>query len=668
MCGLAGCYGPSVPREQLAATVGAMIAPIRHRGPDDAGVWCLSEAGIGLGFRRLAIIDLSPNGHQPMTSAGGRFTLVFNGEVFNHQTLRRELRDRGARFRGHSDTEVILAAFEAWGVAAAVRRFVGMFAIAVWDGRDRSLTLIRDRLGIKPLHICQVRGGVYFGSELKSLAAVPGFDRTVDRAAATSFLRYLYVPSPQTIYAGVSKLPPGHLLTVRDPRAPLPSPEPYWAVAEVARAGLAAPLALTDADAIEQGAAWIDEVVRMRMEADVPLGALLSGGVDSSLVVATMQAFASSPVKTFTVGFDRPEHDETAAARAVATYLGTDHTELRVGGDEALAVVPELPDMFDEPLADPSQIPTYLISALARRSVTVALSGDGGDELFGGYNRYLLGERLLGRLESWPLALRRTAGRALAGLGTERLERLHRIAAPLLPAGYRLRLPGAKLSKLGRLLQAPTGASGYQTLMSFLQVPERFIRGGVDRNGAVESVLTADGYGELLSRMMIRDQASYLPDDLLAKVDRASMAVSLEARVPLLDHRLVEWSWRLPRRFKLRDGRGKWLLREVLYRRVPRALVEREKTGFTVPIAAWLRGPLRTWAEDLLSADRLRQFDLLEPATTQAAWQGFLHGERTDSTAIWALLMLAAWEERWLRVAPGPSAIPTAFSLSGGAS
>ena len=641
MCGFAGLFQRlGAGESELLHWAGAMAATLIHRGPDDAGCWAKPEVGVSFGFRRLAIIDLSPNGHQPMSSASGRYTMVFNGEVFNHRELRRELAGMGATFRGHGDSEVILAAFERWGIEPAVTRFVGMFAMAVWDAERRELTLIRDRLGIKPLFVYAEPGYVSFASELRALRAGPRFDPTLDVEAATAYLRYLYVPAPATIFRRARKLLPGHLLAIRDPDAPLPEARPYWSVNEVAQAGTSAPFDLPDADAVEEFDRLLTEAVQLRMEADVPLGALLSGGVDSSTVVAVMQAAASERVRTFTIGFDQPEHDESAHAREIARYLGTDHTELRVDGRDALALVPHLPDMLDEPLADPSYIPTYLVCRLARRHVTVALTGDGADELLGGYNRYIAGARVIGWTARWPRALRRLAAASLGSLSPEKWDRLHGTMAP--------RLAGTKLRKLGRMLENDGVEARYRALLSAWRDPAALVEGGRERPERSDaSFEQSEDRPELMEWMMLADQGSYLPDDLLAKVDRASMAVSLEARVPLLDHRLVEFSWRLPRRFKVRDGRGKWILRQALYRRVPRELVDRQKVGFTVPTAAWLRGPLRDWASDLLSPSRLCRLGLVRAEPLQHAWARFCAGDGEDAVGLWAALLLTAWQERW---------------------
>jgi asparagine synthase (glutamine-hydrolysing) len=621
---------------------------LAHRGPDDAGSWVTesTECAVGLGFRRLSIIDLSALGHQPMASASGRFTMVFNGEVYNFPALRRELEGLGATFKGHSDSEVILAAFERWGIPETLPRLVGMFGIAVWDAERRVLTLIRDRLGKKPLFVYARAGTVLFGSELKALVRGPGFEQTVDPAALTAYLRFLYVPAPGSIYQHVVKLPPGHYLEIRDAGAPLPESRAYWNVEDAARAGLANPWTGSVAEATDELERLLREAVEMRLQSDVPLGALLSGGIDSSTVVALMRAGATGLVKTFTIGFDVQAHDESRHAAEIARYLGTDHTALTLTGDDALAVVPKLARMYDEPLADPSHIPTYLVSELARRQVTVALTGDGGDELFGGYNRYTVGTRILPDAASLPGALRRVLSRGVGAVSPEAWDRLARGVGAVIPGVGDIRLPGAKMAKLSRLLGGDDVAGMYRTLVSFWDDPGRFVIGGVERPGDFERIMGSDTPSGLLDRMMLTDQRTYLADDLLAKVDRASMAVSLEARVPLLDHRVVEFAWRVPSGWKIRDGKGKWLLRQVLYRHVPEALVDRPKMGFSVPIENWLRGPLQGWGNDLLNGSGGRTH--LDLGAARKAWNGFLSGRTGDGMGMWALLQYRAWEEQWM--------------------
>lgn len=646
MCGFAGLLTTTgLSRDELTDYACRMIGPIAHRGPDDSGIWVDETAGVAFGFRRLAIIDLSPHGHQPMRSPSRRFIMVFNGEVYNFKDLRRELEQHGHRFQGHSDTEVILAAFEQWGIQEAVRRFVGMFAIAVWDAHRRELSLLRDRLGEKPLYVYREPGLIMFGSELKALVAGPSFDRTIDRGALASYLRYLYVPAPKSIFRRATKLLPAHVLTVSDPLLPLPAPEPYWSPREVALRGVTHPLTATDDEAIDQLDELLVEAVGCRLYSDVPLGALLSGGIDSSTVVAMMQEASSQPVKTYTIGFVEEEFDEARHAARVAQHLGTDHTELRLTGEDAHALIPRLPEIFDEPLADPSQLPTLLVSQLARQHVTVALCGDGGDELFGGYNRYVYGTRVLPRVNRVPRALRQGVGAGIGTVPAAAWDRLHRCAAAVVPRVPHQRI-GERIHKLGALMSAESVGGMYRSLLSAWQQPEELVadcRAGEDEN---ERILNGSQPPDLLERMMLADQLTYLPDDLLAKVDRASMAVSLEVRAPLLDHRIVEFSWRLPPSLKLRGTLGKWVLRQVLYRRVPREIVERPKMGFSVPIDRWLRGPLRMWAEDLLSPQALGRSGL-DPAAIVRAWRDLLEGRRRAGAGLWAVIMFQAWRARW---------------------
>ena len=645
MCGLTGFWHPRVTdAAELAAAVEKMSLTICHRGPDDSGVFTEPAAGVALGFRRLSIIDLSELGHQPMRSASGRYSIVFNGEVYNFADLRRELEAAGASFRGHSDTEVILASFEQWGIADAVRRFVGMFAMAVWDARERSLSLVRDRLGIKPMYYYHEPGYLAFGSELKTISAGPCFIRELDREALGLYFRYLYVPAPRTIWRGARKLLPGHILTVKDPQAPPPESRAYWSVRDVAHAGASHQFAGSAADATAELERLLKHAVSLRMIADVPLGALLSGGVDSSTVVAMMQASSSRPVKTYTIAFDDPAHDEAAFAGRVARHLGTEHTEMMVTGREALDVVPRLADMFDEPHADPSLIPSYLVCALARKEVIVALTGDGGDELFAGYNRYTQGERLMNRMQLLPEGARRLVGAGIDRITKDRLAQLHRSVEWALPAGLRPRLAGEKLRKMGPLLRAGSVPEMYRSLMSAWHGPA-LVLGAGDAPDLVLSVM-AETELPLLERMQLADQLGYLPDDLLSKVDRASMAVSLEARVPLLDHRVVEFSWTLPRSLKIQGTTGKWLLREVLHRYVPAELVERPKVGFSTPVDGWLKGPLNAWARDLLARERVIRAGVLDPDVVAGAWRDF-EGGYGPGISIWALLMFQAWHERW---------------------
>jgi asparagine synthase (glutamine-hydrolysing) len=646
MCGFAGILtSAAFSRDELAAHAGRMSGALAHRGPDDSGIWVDERAGIALGFRRLAILDVSPQGHQPMASASGRFVVAFNGEVYNFAELRRELEPFGHRFHGQSDTEVILAAFEQWGIGKAVRRFVGMFAMAVWDSHRRELTLFRDRLGKKPLYIHHQPGLISFGSELKALVAGPSFDRALDYDALASYFRYLYVAAPRTIFRKTTKLPAAHLLTIATPDAALPAPQCYWSLEDAARRGLADRFAGSDEEAVDELDRLLGDAVRCRLRSDVPLGALLSGGIDSSTVVAFMQEASSRPVRTFTIGFSEEAFNEAGHASRVATHLGTEHTELVLTGEDACELVPRMAEIFDEPFADPSQLPTLLVSQLARRHVTVALCGDGGDELFAGYNRYVYGARVIPRVNRIPRAVRRVLSAGLGVVPAATWEHAPRYVTTLLPvSGQRV---GEQIQKLGTLMSAGSAGEMYQSLLSAWQRPHELLRASSHHHDRNSRIVNEGEPADLLDRMMLADQMMYLPDDLLAKVDRASMAVSLEVRAPILDHRVVEFSWRLPPAMKVRGACGKWILRQVLYRRVPKSIVERPKMGFSVPIDRWLRGPLREWAESLVHQDGPADSGILNTAAVAAAWNDLQAGRRKAGAALWAVLMFQAWRARW---------------------
>jgi asparagine synthase (glutamine-hydrolysing) len=617
-----------------------MGASLVHRGPDDSGLWLDAEAGVALAFRRLSIVDLTAEGHQPMASASGRYQMVFNGEVYNHVELSRELQSKGITFRGHSDTEVLLAAFETWGIEAAVKRFVGMFAIALWDRRERQLHLIRDRLGIKPLFVYWTDGLLLFGSELKALIAHPEFHAQVDRSALAAYLRYLYVPAPLSILKGVRKLAPGHILTVSDVRVAPPESRPFWSAQEVAERGRRERFSGSEDELIEELHRLLTEAVSLRMRADVPVGAFLSGGIDSSLVVALMQACNPTPVRTFTIGFDEPEWNEAEYAAQIAKHIGTAHTSVTLTAQDALGLIPGLPHMFDEPLADPSQIPTYLVSQIARRDVTVSLSGDGGDELFAGYNRYTQGVSTIRNASRVPRPLRMGVAKALRSPSPQ--------AWDSAMGRFGVRLVGDKLHKLADLLVRDGEPDMYRSLLSQWHNPERVLPGVTEPSGVVERIMNSEGGLSLLDRMMLSDQLGYLPDDLLAKVDRASMAVSLEARVPLLDHRVVEFSWRVPDGLRVKNGQSKWPLRQVLQRYVPREMFERPKMGFSVPVDSWLRGPLREWADDLLDPSLLRREGVFDVNLITQAWSAVRTGRSRAGMALWAVLVYQAWQEHWI--------------------
>lgn len=651
-----------LPARSLLEHVRSMTNSLHHRGPDDGGAWAEEASGLALGHRRLAIVDLSAAGHQPMHSPSGRFVIAFNGEIYNHLELRAQLANVGVApvWRGHSDTETLLAAFEHWGLAATLQRCVGMFAIALWDKASSTLTLARDRFGEKPLYYGWAGQGAerafVFGSELKALRAYPGFDAQVCRQALAQYLRFMYVPAPRSIYQGVYKLEPGCLLTISGkppaaaPAQPLRSDQNYgslavrrwWSLAGAVEAGARNPIT-DEAEGLRLLETQLNESVSLQSLADVPLGAFLSGGVDSSAIVALMQRQSSRPVKTFTIGFDEAGFDESPHARAVAEHLGTEHHEMRVSAQMAQDVIPTLPWMYDEPFADSSQIPTHLVCHAAHQHVTVALSGDAGDEMFGGYNRHFWGPRLWSRVGNWPYPLRQAFSAMLVALPAQGWDALAR------PLG--VVRPGEKLHKLARSLTAThTIDDLYRNLVSEWQSPATLVLDALGQpllepSSLLDDPLPAAGTEHAALRMMYRDCMSYLPDDILCKVDRAAMATSLETRMPFLDHRVAELAWRMPLHMKVRGNIGKWALRQVLYKHVPRELIERPKAGFAIPIGQWLRGPLRDWAEALLAEPRLRSEGYLRPEPIRQRWAEHLSGRKDHTASLWAVLMFQAWLE-----------------------
>ena len=649
MCGIAGFWQPGATVDN--ACLLSMADAVVHRGPDDAGVWTDDDAGVALAHRRLSILDLSPAGHQPMLSASGRYVIAFNGEVYNFATIRDELERAGVApaWRGHSDTEVMLAAIAAWGLDAALKKFVGMFAFALWDKHTLTLHLARDRLGEKPLYYGWMGDDtLLFGSELKALRAHPNWRGEIDRDALALYMRHNYIPAPYSIYKDIYKLPPGTTLSLTKGTTAQshPEPVPYWSAATVAQEGVAHPFSGSAQEAVEQLDHLLRTTISQQMVADVPLGAFLSGGIDSSTVVALMQAQSSRPVKTFTIGFHEQGYNEAVHAKAVANHLGTEHTELYVTPEQAMAVIPKLPALYDEPFADSSHIPTYLVSEMTRRHVTVSLSGDGGDELFGGYNRYSWGRNIWHRIGWMPPALRGVAARAVHTLSPQQWDKLFQLASPGLPAAMCVRLPGDKLHKLAGMLDAATPEEVYRRLVSIWQQPTEIVINATEPPTALTHSHAMPRLDDFTLRMMYLDLVSYLPDDILAKVDRAAMGVGLETRVPFLDHRVVEFAWQLPLSLKIRDGQGKWPLRQVLYKYVPEALVERPKMGFGIPLDAWLRGPLRDWAEALLDEQRLRREGYFHPAPVREKWQEHLSGKRNWQHQLWAVLMFQSWLEQ----------------------
>jgi asparagine synthase (glutamine-hydrolysing) len=642
MCGIAGVWDRNgCNARDLETRVAAMTESLSHRGPDDSGVWLSRESSIAFGQRRLAIIDLSPMGHQPMMSANGRYTLTFNGEIYNFRDLRTELESRGVRFRGHSDTEVIVEGCAQWGVNSTICRLNGMFAIAVWDAKERQLFLARDRMGEKPLYWTIFDGLVLFGSELKALRAHPGWRPRLNRGAIAAFLRHNYVPGPFTIYQDVYKLPPAGFVKIGSGGGP--ETGAHWDLAGIVSQGRRNMLRADEEELVVQLDALLHDVVSRRMVADVPLGAFLSGGYDSSTVVALMQRASRRPVKTFTISFENAAFDESKHAEAVARHLGTEHTTFPVSGAEALDVVPKLADIYDEPFADSSQVPTHIVSALTRKHVTVALSGDGGDELFTGYNRYQWAETVWGPSTRIPLAFRRLLSSSIRVVPPGAYDRIARY----LPYLRRVPQVGYKAHRLAQSLSASSIDSVYYQLVSHHQTPEDL----VNECQEVRTPCWGQNLRALLpdpvDRMRYLDMCTYLPDDILTKVDRASMAVALEVRVPFLDHRLVEWIWRLPSSQNARAERPKHLLRRVLARYVPDRLVERPKMGFGVPLADWLRGPLRDWAEDLMNEAGLHADDIFDVEAIRSLWAEFLSGSDRSYYFIWNILMFQAWHRRW---------------------
>ncbi|MDB5763097.1 MAG: asparagine synthase, glutamine-hydrolyzing [Herminiimonas sp.] len=653
MCGLAGFMGGGSWSADGSGQglLERMTAPIAQRGPDDAGYWCEPWQRIAMAHRRLSIVDLSPAGHQPMHSAGRRYVIVFNGEIYNHLLIREVLAEQGRApaWRGYSDTETLLAGFDAWGIRATLERAVGMFAFAVWDRETAALTLGRDRMGEKPLYYgWQGQGDdavFLFGSELKALRAHPAFEHDIDRGALSLQLRHNYIPAPYSIYRGIAKLPAGSLATV-SPCSREPKITAYWSCVQAAEYGAAHPFSGSAGQAVDALEGLLSVAVKQQMMADVPLGAFLSGGVDSSTVVALMQAQAPRPVKTFSIGFHEAAYNEAQHARAVAAHLGTDHTELYVTPEEALDVIPALPALYDEPFSDSSQIPTHLVSRLARGHVTVSLSGDGGDELFCGYNRYRLTARLWSRIAAKPLWARELAARGVAGIPPHVLDRLAAAANGLLPAFLRFTNPGEKLHKGAAVLGSKSVEELYRGLVSQWDDPGSVVIAGTEP----PTMLTGSrpGIPELddIQRMMVLDMLTYLPDDILVKLDRAAMGVSLETRVPFLAHPVVEFALSVPQELKLRDGESKWLLRQVLYRHVPESLIDRPKMGFAVPLGAWLRGPLRDWAESLLARPRLQDEGFFDPRPIRRKWEEHLSGKHDWQYQLWTVLMFQSWLEQ----------------------
>lgn len=650
MCGITGFidFARQTSSDAGLAIAEAMAGAIRHRGPDDGGVWCDAAHGVFLAHRRLSIVDLSAAGHQPMASVSGRYLIVFNGEVYNHGEIRHRLNNvaGGIAWRGNSDTEVMLAAIEQWGLEAALEQFVGMFAFALWDRHAASLTLVRDRFGEKPLYWGQFGSTLLFGSELKTMKQHPAFVGAVNRDALAGYMAYGYLPGTVSIYEQVQKLKPGTLRVFQ--AAGSSHEQVYWSAVDAALSGRSNEFEGDDSAAADQLERLITGSVQQQLLADVPVGAFLSGGVDSSTIVALAQAQSRTPVKTFTIGFEEADYNEAVYAERVAKHLGTDHTELYVSHQDALTVIPELPELYDEPFADSSQIPTFLVSQLARSRVAVSLSGDAGDELFCGYNRYKLAEHLWQRNRQIPGGVRQVVSAGLSAMPIAAWDAVGAAVRKLIPgAGIPLHL-GDKLHKFARVLGvAGDSATLYESLLEQLQDLDGLVKDAQPVTRLTSDVAVWRGDLDLRRRMMLLDTTSYLTDDILVKVDRAAMGVSLESRVPFLDHRIYEFAWKLPMHMMVRDGQGKWLLRQLLYRYVPRELIERPKVGFAVPIGIWLRGPLKDWAADLLEPARLNHEGYLDAVRVKKMWDEHQRGRRNWQYPLWCVLMFQAWLEKY---------------------
>lgn len=651
MCGFTGFVDIGLRTAHPHEVCKAMTDALAHRGPDDSGYWSSPETGVFLGHRRLAILDLSEAGHQPMLSQSGRLVLVYNGEIYNHLELRAALEQQGLapKWKGHSDTETLLAGFEAWGVTDTLQKTIGMFAFALWDQKDQRLTLARDRIGEKPLYFGWQQNCLLFGSELKSLRAHPAFTANINRGALALLTRHNYIPSPYSIYEGIQKLRPGHIAIFDRSSHGLepavdPIINPYWSLQDVERENRNSIFEGSVDQAVDELERLLLDSVEKQMLSDVPIGAFLSGGIDSSTIAALMQLQSDRPINSFTIGFNESGFNEAEHAKAVASHLGTNHTELYVTSTEAMDVIPRLPSLYDEPFADSSQIPTFLVSQMTRQHVTVALSGDAGDELFGGYNRYFLTREVWHNISRIPKFARKFAAGTLTSISPSQWDRLLNSLFLLAPS-RRFTHPGDKLHKLAGIVRAGGLEDIYRGLVSHEVTPETLVIGAQEPKTVLTDENQWDSLRDFEHRMMFLDTLSYLPDDILAKVDRAAMGVSLETRVPFLDHRIVDFAWRLPLDYKIRKGTGKWILKQVLYKHVPQGLIDRPKMGFGVPIDVWLRGPLKDWAASLIDQKRLVEEGFFDPAPILKKWQEHQSGERNWQYHLWDILMFQAWLE-----------------------
>jgi asparagine synthase (glutamine-hydrolysing) len=644
MCGIAGFFGPVKNPKDILIKMGNSI---KHRGPNDSDEWYDPNSKIGLSHRRLSIIDLTKFGRQPMISKSGRYVIVYNGEIYNHLDLRNELSNK--YWNGSSDTETLLQCFEEWELDKTLIKIVGMFSFALWDGKLRCLTLCRDRMGEKPLYFgwqgTGYNSAFLFGSELKALTVHPQFRQEINRDAIALQLRHNYIPAPYSIYNDIYKLLPGHYLQLNEndfKKKFLPDSKPYWSLTDVAISGANNPLTLSIEDIINQLEKLLHTSIKQKMISDVPLGAFLSGGVDSSTVVALMQAQSAHKIKTFSIGINDDDYNEAKYAKEVAKHLGTDHTEIYVSAQQAMAVIPKLPTLYDEPFSDSSQIPTFLVSQLAKQYVTVSLSGDGGDELFCGYNRYTMSKNLWNKLSLIPFSFRKILASGIDSITPQSWNKL----VKYVPSLNKYLNFGDKIHKGANLLNCRTLSELHYKLVSHCQNPNEIVLNSKEPSTFLTNYKPKLPGLDDQQQMMALDSLTYLPDDILVKIDRAAMAISLETRVPFLDHRVVEYAWRIPQSLKLRNGQSKWILRQILYKYVPKKIIERPKMGFGIPIGTWLRGPLRDWAECLLNATRLRQQGYLNPDLIRAKWSEHLSGKRNWQYHLWDVLMFQSWLDK----------------------
>ena len=658
MCGIVGIFG-NLRKEDLERSINKMSATLIHRGPDDSGTWVNEESGIAFGHQRLSIVDLSSVGHQPMISPCGKFSVIFNGEIYNHLQLREKLNNSKYKqsWRGHSDTETLVSAFSQWGIEKTLNQLVGMFAIAVWNIKTKKLYLIRDRFGEKPLYYGWSNGIFLFGSELKALRSYKGFNNEIDRSSLSLYMQYMYVPSPYSIFKDIYKLDPGCILEI-DSIGAMQSPKQitsftfnskgvgikqWYSLSDIVK-NSQNNLITDENEAVELLEKTLLESVQSQLISDVPLGAFLSGGIDSSVIVSLMQKVSKKPVETFTIGFEESAFNEAIYAKEVAKYLGTDHHELYVTASDAFKVIPHLPTLYDEPFADSSQIPTYLVSKLAKQKVTVSLSGDAGDELFGGYNRYLWGSRIWSKAKWIPPNLRSIVGGVIQKLPVSEWDKL----GHSLPNKYRVSSMGDKAHRMAHRLKTVKNLDDmYHSLVTEGYREESLVvNDGLVLETKVDNYNIISSISESEQRMMLWDSLTYLPDDILTKVDRAAMGVSLETRIPFLDHRVAELAWRLPLEMKIKNGEGKWPVRQVLYKYVPRELIERPKAGFAVPVGQWIRGPLREWASDLLDETRIQREGYFNPKLVKELWEQHLSGRHDWTPRLWAILMFQAWLDK----------------------